>query len=443
MFCFLLRFKFSIDLTGDKLFEDPWNYDEVLTHYKEEGQLKAVDDKYSLSYNSDLPLLKMPLYTTPSEVRITYTAMHGVGHKFVLQAFDQMSLPKLTPVVEQCDPDPEFPTVKYPNPEEGKESLSLSIQTANSCGSSVILANDPDADRLAVAEKLPSGKWKVLSGNELGTLIGWWILENHKQKILNDDSVPKMSDCFMLSSTVSSRILSTMAQAEGFNFEETLTGFKWMGNSSDKLMKEGKTVLFAFEEAIGYMCGSTVLDKDGISAAVVVSQLVHYLYSTNSTLLKQLNEIFAKYGPHASHNSYYFCSDAEKIAKIFERIRTFEQDAENDVDKYPKFLNGIPLSSFRDLTCGIDSAQPGLKPILPTSKSSQMITFYLINGIVLTIRTSGTEPKIKFYSELVGKAKQFPSSDDALMFLKMHMRNIINFLLEPAKNGLKPAAGLQ
>ena len=402
-----------------------------------------IDETCSEDYQNELCRLKMPLFTAISDAIITYTAMHGVGYKFVRAAFEKMGLPSVVPVEEQCEPDPEFPTVKYPNPEEGKAALDLSIKTANEKGSSVILANDPDADRLAVAEKLSPGTWKVLSGNELGTLIGWWLLENHKARIDRNDEVAHLDGCYMLSSTVSSRILKTMAEVEGFRFEETLTGFKWMGNRADQLIKEGKTVLFAFEEAIGYMCGSTVLDKDGVSAAYVVAQLVHYLYASNSNLVQKLNEIYRKYGSHVTHNSYYFCYDSKVINSIFERIRNFESDEENIADKYPKFLNGIPLESFRDLTAGIDSSQPEYTPILPTSKSSQMITFYLSNGIVLTVRTSGTEPKIKFYSEFYDKSKKFDNKEDAQMFLKMHMKNIINFLIEPAKNGLIPAAGLE
>merc|ERR1712226_28982 len=428
---------------GGEVYDDPWNYDDVLKHYKETGLLTEIDSDYAASYNTKLDFLRMPMYTDPSDLKITYTAMHGVGYKFVVKAFDQLKLPELVEVEKQCQPDPEFPTVKYPNPEEGKEALDLSIQVADAIGSTVILANDPDADRLAVAEKLPTGTWKVLSGNELGTLIGWWLLENHKHRNSVEETAPKLKDCYMLSSTVSSRFLSTMAEGEGLNFEDTLTGFKWMGNRSDELIAEGKTVLFAFEEAIGYMCGSTVLDKDGVSAACVVAQLVHYLRKNNSDLVTKMGQIFAQYGLHVTFNSYYFCYESETIAKIFERIRSFDESAASDVDKYPKFLNGIPLKSFRDLTAGIDSAQPDLKPLLPTSKSSQMITFYLSNGIVLTVRTSGTEPKIKFYSEFIDKSKQFPSTEDALTFLKMHMRNMTQFLLEPNKHGLKPAMGMK
>jgi phosphoglucomutase/phosphopentomutase len=146
--------------------------------------------------------------------------MHGVGYAYALEAFKAFNHRPFIPVLEQVEPDPEFPTVKFPNPEEGKSSLNLSIATANKHNSTIILANDPDADRLAVAEKLASGFWKLFSGNEIGALFGWWIWFNFKKN--NENANYK--DVYMLYSTVSSSILNSIAKTEGFSCEETLTG---------------------------------------------------------------------------------------------------------------------------------------------------------------------------------------------------------------------------
>lgn len=127
----------------------------------------------------------------------------------------------------------------------------------------------------------------------------------------------------MLASTVSSKILRSIAKAEGFNFIETLTGFKWMGNKTFDLMKEKKKVIFAFEEAIGFMWGTAVLDKDGISAAVQLATMASYLHHHGLTLTEQLAEIYKEYGHHVSNNSYYVCHEPEKIERIFERLRNF------------------------------------------------------------------------------------------------------------------------
>jgi phosphoglucomutase/phosphopentomutase len=216
--------------------------------------------------------------------------MHGVGYEYAVEVFKAFNHKPFVPVLEQVQPDPEFPTVKFPNPEEGKSALNLSIETANRNNSRVIIANDPDADRLAVAERLPSGQWKIFTGNELGALFGWWLWFNYKQH--NQDS-NDYKNVYMLYSTVSSNILNSIAQVEGFNCEDTLTGFKWMGNRSVELMRDSKKVLFAFEEAIGFMCSTNVLDKDGISASAVVAEMAVYLHENEKrTLNEQIDWLY-------------------------------------------------------------------------------------------------------------------------------------------------------
>ncbi|CAG5129720.1 unnamed protein product, partial [Candidula unifasciata] len=287
-----------------------------------------------------------------------------------------------------------FQTVKSPKtPEKGegdwKAGCKLSMQTADKFGSKIILANDPDADRLAVAERTESG-WRVFTGNEIGALLGWWCWTTWRQKHPSAD----VSDANMMSSTVSSKILEALAKKEGFKFIETLTGFKWMGNEADRLLKMNKHVLFAFEEAIGFMCGSQVLDKDGIVAAAVVAELASYVYSSSSSLSKQLEVIYETYGYHVSQCSYFICHDEETITAMFNRLRNFDGPG-----KYPKKCGKFEIAHVRDLTVGYDSETEDKKPTLPTSKSSQMITFKFANGCVATLRTSGTEPKIKYYTE--------------------------------------------
>lgn len=362
----------------------------------------------------------------------TFTSMHGVGHPYMVKAFEACGFKHYVSVKEQMDPDPEFPTVKFPNPEEGKSSLDLSFLTAEKANSRVILANDPDADRLAVAEKQSSGEWKVFTGNEIGGLLGWWLWRCYRIKNPNTPA----ENVYMISSTVSSKILSSIAAKEGFKFVETLTGFKWMGNKTCELMKAGKTVLLAFEEAIGYMCGTAVIDKDGVSAAMHVAQMAAYLETQKLTLTEQLNVLFDTYGYHVSNNSYYICHHQPTIQKMFERLRNY-----SGKDTYPRKIGTYTIKNIRDLTTGYDDTQPNKKAILPTSKSSQMITFYLDNGCVITIRTSGTEPKIKYYSELCSKPgadrKSWKKFDDELSHIISLM---VQEFYQPELNGLKPRA---
>lgn len=165
----------------------------------------------------------------------------------------------------------------------------------------------------------------MFAGNEIGALLGWWALECFK---FRSPGANDLKDCYMLASTVSSKLLRAMAKVEGFNFIETLTGFKWMGNKSHELINAGKTVLFAFEEAIGFMFASTVLDKDGVSAAAHLASLTAYLKSKNQTLFGKLNELYERYGFHCTNNSYFICHEPAIITKIFERIRNFQRAAD-------------------------------------------------------------------------------------------------------------------
>ncbi|KAM7168441.1 phosphopentomutase isoform 2-T2 [Macrochelys suwanniensis] len=366
-----------------------------------------------------------------TKLKFIHTSVHGVGHEFVQSAFKAFDFKPPLAVPEQKDPDPEFPTVKYPNPEEGKGVLTLSFALAEKEGAGIILANDPDADRLLVAEKQESAEWKVFSGNELGALLGWWIFTCWKNQKQESTAV---KDVYMLSSTVSSKILRAIALKEGFHFEETLTGFKWMGNRAKQLTDQGKTVLFAFEEAIGYMCSPVVLDKDGVSAAVITAEMSSWLATKNLSLSQQLKAIYDEYGYHITKASYFICHDPKTIKELFENLRNY--DGKNT---YPKSCGKFKVSGVRDLTTGYDSSQPDQKAVLPTSKSSQMITFTFANGGVATMRTSGTEPKIKYYAELCAP----PGNSDPGQ-LKKELDELVSAIEEcffqPEKNKLQPKA---
>lgn len=363
-----------------------------------------------------------------SKLNITYTAMHGIGEKYEVAAFKAFSLKPFFTTKEQAQPDPDFPTVKYPNPEEGKGALNLAIQTAERNDSPFIIANDPDADRLAIAEKTDSASWKIFSGNEIGFLLGWWAFMKHKAK--NGHKYPGDS-VYMVHSTVSSRVLHSIGNIEGFKVVETLTGFKWMANKAIELSKEGKDVLFAFEEAIGFMFGDQVLDKDGISAGAIMSEMACYLYHNDTTVAAKLEELYKKYGIHVANNSYFICHSPPTIKRIFQRMRTVKNGT------YPEMVGPFKVLAVRDLTDGYDSEQADHKPILPTSKSSQMITFKFSEGCVATIRTSGTEPKIKYYSEIARKPGDNMSREDATKKINELIHHLVEELLEPTKNELQ------
>ncbi|CAH1101311.1 unnamed protein product [Psylliodes chrysocephalus] len=356
----------------------------------------------------------------------TYTALHGVGYKYVQQVCDKINA-RIFAVPEQRDPHPDFPTVKFPNPEEGKSCLELSMKYADANDSKLIMATDPDADRFAMAEKLTDG-WKIYTGNQLGAMFAWWMLHSFRQ---SKSTVP-INKVYMIYSTVSSMICKSMAKVEGFNTIDVLTGYKWLANKAYDLEKKGNKVILCFEEAIGYMCSTEVLDKDGVSACAQMCSCASYIYNQSKTMNKLLDEIFDKYGLHITNNSYYVCKDAEVIKKIFERIRNIRGP-----NTYPQsILNGkYKIKNVRDVTTGFDDNQPDKKAILPVSPSAEMITFYFENGLVCTLRTSGTEPKIKYYTEICAspdnKDKEAVNST-----LQEMSKAICEEMLEPSKNNI-------
>uniref|UniRef100_A0A8D1E5N1 Phosphoglucomutase 2 like 1 n=1 Tax=Sus scrofa TaxID=9823 RepID=A0A8D1E5N1_PIG len=360
-------------------------------------------------------------------LKFVHTSFHGVGHDYVQLAFQVFGFKPPIPVPEQKDPDPDFSTVKCPNPEEGESVLELSLRLAEKENARIVLATDPDADRLAVAELQENGDWKVFTGNELAALFGWWMFDCWKK---NKSTNADVKNIYMLATTVSSKILKAIALKEGFHFEETLPGFKWIGSRIKDLLENGKEVLFAFEESIGFLCGTSVLDKDGVSAAVVIAEMASYLETMNITLKQQLIKVYEKYGYHISKTSYFLCYEPTTIKSIFERLRNFDSPKE-----YPKFCGTFAILHVRDITTGYDSSQPNKKSVLPVSKNSQMITFTFQNGCVATLRTSGTEPKIKYYAEMCASPDR---NDTALLEeeLKKLIEALIEHFLEPSRNGL-------
>ncbi|KAK7195900.1 phosphomannomutase-like protein [Novymonas esmeraldas] len=357
----------------------------------------------------------------PTAVRFTYTAMHGVGTPFTTHGLRHvlgLSASQLSIVAEQAEPNPEFPTVRFPNPEEGKATLALAVATADAHGASVVLANDPDADRLAVAERLPgAGGWHVLTGNEMGALLGWWAIERARRAGVALDR------CLTMSTVVSSRILKTMAAQEGVRYVETLTGFKFMGNMAlERRAAEGLQTIFAYEEAIGYMWGERVMDKDGVTAAVVVADLACYLRKEKGlSLLEQLQRLYQQYGYHFAHNSYVTSDDPGKTAAVLRGIRTATAGG------YPTAVAGRPVRRVVDLAAQVDTGSATGRPSL--GKTS-MMTLHVEGGITITVRGSGTEPKIKWYAELITKD---PAGQQTL---HEFVAKAVQQLMQPHKFGL-------
>lgn len=393
------------------------------------------------------------LTTNAAAPAVVYTAMHGVGTPFVQRAFELFGHPAPVLVSEQCDPDPDFSTVAFPNPEEGKGALELSFRAADAAGLSLVLANDPDADRLAVAERRATAGgdgadgWYVFSGNEIGCLLADWLLRREARARGTlpagdgdgpDDEAslaeslgklpPLGEGVCVLATTVSSKAIRAVAAHYGARFDETLTGFKWIGNRAAQLRAdEGAKVVLGVEEAIGFCVGDVVLDKDGVCAAAVFAEMAASLGRCGETCLGRLEKLRAATGYFVSCNKYLRVTDTATVDTIFERLRAG--------GRYALRLGRQVVDEVRDLTGeGLDTSFADGRPRLPTS-AAHMITLTLRNSCVITLRTSGTEPKLKWYAELRGEDR-----DEARAEMSRVMEDLFDHVLTPEEFGLERPA---
>ncbi|QSQ23915.1 phospho-sugar mutase [Pyxidicoccus parkwayensis] len=303
---------------------------------------------------------------------IAYTAMHGVGGVWAERALREAGFPRFTAVAEQQEPDGRFPTVRFPNPEE-PGAMDLSLATAERVRADLVLANDPDADRLAVMARDADGRMRMLTGNEVGVLLGHYVLTQGT----------KRARPYVVTTIVSSTQLGDIARALGAAFDEVLTGFKWIANRAlERERTEGTQFVFGYEEALGYTVGTVTRDKDGVGAAVVMADLAAWCESRGTTVLGYLEEIQRRHGLYVGGQRNVTlpgAAGAQTIRAIMDAFRASP----------PKRIGSAQVSAVRDYKQGTG----GLPP-------SNVLAFELEGGGRVTLRPSGTEPKIKYYFEL-------------------------------------------
>ena len=301
------------------------------------------------------------LATNPGDLRIVYTAMHGVGTETIQRVFHTAGFPSPILVDAQSAPDPDFPTVAFPNPEE-PGAIDLALETAKNFDAHLVIANDPDADRCAAAVNDPKTGWRMLRGDELGAIFGESIAR-------------KSSTGIFANSIVSSSILKKIAGHYNLEFKETLTGFKWLAKI--------KGLTFGYEEALGYAVDAiTVNDKDGISAAITLAQIATDLAKDGKTVLDLLDEVWARHGFHATEQISIRLSDLSKVGVILGGLR----------NNPPQQIAGRKVTSIDDLAAPTD----GLPP-------TDGLRIWLDGGVRIIIRPSGTEAKMKCYIEAIEK----------------------------------------
>lgn len=312
-----------------------------------------------------------------------YTAMHGVGAGTIRRVFAAAGFDPVVEVAAQVEPDPDFPTVAFPNPEE-PGALDLGIATATAAGADLLLANDPDADRLGAAVADPSAPegWRALRGDEIGT-----ILAHH---LLTHGGVAP--GAVLATTIVSSTLLARIAAAAGAPFVETLTGFKWLGRAADP----DRVLGFAYEEALGFCAGGLVRDKDGVTAALLLAEAAAVQRAAGRTLLDVLDELAVAHGVHqtAQWSVRVPGTDAmDQLTAAMARLR----------ERPPAELAGQAIVAVDDLVSG-DAAR-GFVP-------SDVLIWHLDGGRIV-VRPSGTEPKLKAYVEVVEPVSSFDDLADA------------------------------
>ena len=301
------------------------------------------------------------LATNPGNLRIVYTAMHGVGTETIQQVFYKAGFAAPILVPAQAAPDPDFPTVAFPNPEE-PGAIDLALETAKNCDAHLVIANDPDADRCAAAVNDPATGWRMLRGDELGAIFGETIARRSSQGVFAN-------------SIVSSSILKKIANHYNIEFKETLTGFKWLAKIAN--------LTFGYEEALGYAVdAATVNDKDGISAAITLAQIATDLAAEGKTLLDLLDQVWDRHGFHATEQISIRLSDLSQVGVILGNLRS----------NPPKQIAGWAVTAIDDLAKPTD----GLPP-------TEGLRIWLTGEIRIIIRPSGTEAKMKCYIEAIEK----------------------------------------
>ena len=317
----------------------------------------------------------------PGDIKIVYTAMHGVGTETVARVFNKAGFANLILVDEQCTPDPDFPTVAFPNPEE-PGAIDLALKKARDFGADLVIANDPDADRCAAAINDPKVGWRMLRGDELGVILGEWIARSKPRGTFGN-------------SIVSSSALRKISAHYGIDFKEVLTGFKWLAKIED--------LAFGYEEAIGYSVDSeTVNDKDGVSAAIFLAQVAMDLKRDGLTLSNLLDEVWERHGFHGTEQISIRVSDMSAITKLLAGLR----------QNPPREIAGRAVESIDDLAAPKDELPP-----------TDGLRIWLAGGVRIIVRPSGTEAKMKCYIEVITK----DSEESA---------KVLNELREPLKEFL-------
>jgi phosphomannomutase len=353
-----------------------------------------------------------------TDLVIVYTALHGVGGALALEALHRAGFERVHPVQEQQEPNPEFPSVAFPNPEE-EGALALARELAETRRADLVLANDPDADRLAVLVRAPGGGLRQLSGNEVGVLLAQYLLSQG----------PPVSNPLVMTTVVSSLELRQLAARLGASYAETLTGFKWIANGALQRREEGAHLILGYEEALGYAVGSSVHDKDGIGAALAFADLAGWARSRGATVLDALDDLARQDGVYASTQRSLVLPGDSGVATMKRVMQEFRKHP-------PPAVAGRPVVAVGDYASGLRTADGGTTSL--NFPKTNLLAFEFEGGARVLLRPSGTEPKLKLYVEV----SERPNTQEPLEVVRARVSATAAALAD-AVLGLAKQRGLQ
>ena len=352
---------------------------------------EAVDTEY-LKEVKDVNINPALIEEFGKDMKIVYTPLHGTGEMLARRALAQAGFDSVQVVEAQATADPDFSTVKSPNP-ESQAAFALAEELGRQVGADVLVATDPDADRVGVEVLQKDGSYLNLSGNQIGAIMAKYILEAHK----NAGTLP--DNAALCKSIVSTDLVTKIAESYGATMFNVLTGFKFIAEKIQEFEeKHNHTYMMGFEESFGYLIKPFVRDKDAIQAVLVVAELAAYYRSRGLTLADGIEEIYKEYGYYAEKTISVTLSGvdgAEQIKAIMAKFR----------DNGPKEFNATAISITEDFKAQTSTTADGIVTAL-TTPPSDVLKYTLADGSWIAVRPSGTEPKIKFYIAVVGQSNE-------------------------------------
>ena len=344
---------------------------------------REIDEKYLARVEEQL-VNPNAVKAVADDLKIVYTPLHGTGHKLVPEILDRIGLKHLYRVEEQFVIDGNFPTVQKPNPEY-KEVFTRGIAIADEVGSNLVIATDPDADRVGVMARTKDGDFRTITGNQMGALLLDYIITAYEET----DTMPPMP--YAVKSLVSTELATKICDAHNIEMFNVLTGFKFIGEVIKNHEQSGKgSYIFGFEESYGYLKGTYARDKDAVVASMLICEMTAYYYAKGMTLYDALENLFAKYGFCKEFNVEIYMEGVDGPAKMSALLDGMRSET-------PNSLGGVSVATFGDYQeqtfLDVSSGEK-----CPTGMpKSNMLCFKLENGDVIIVRPSGTEPKVKFY----------------------------------------------